>query len=123
MEIVLISLFVFLLLVVFARRKKGFISQGDYGELRVSRILSQLPDGYHVFNDVYLEIKGRSSQIDHVVVSQYGVFIIETKNYSGAVYGSENAENWTQYLNGERYDRGYETFFVVAVENKFRPSK
>ena len=94
----------FFLLVVIARRKNIFISQGDYGELRVSHLLSQLPDEYHVFNDVYLEIKGRSSQIDHVVISQYGVFIIETKNYSGAVYGSEKAEKWTQYLNGERYD-------------------
>ena len=62
------------------------------------------PEEYHVFNDVYLEIKGRSSQIDHVVISQYGVFVIETKNYSGAVYGGENAEKWTQYLNGKKYD-------------------
>ena len=104
MEVFLIVLLVVFLLVVIARRKNIFITQGDYGELRVSHILSQLPDEYHVFNDVYLEIKGRSSQIDHVVISQYGVFVIETKNYSGSVYGSEKAEKWTQYLNGERYD-------------------
>lgn len=104
MEFVFIALLIVFLLVVVARRKTIFVSQGSYGELRVSHILSQLPEEYHVFNDVYLETKGRSSQIDHVVISQYGVFVIETKNYSGAVYGGENAEKWTQYLNGEKYD-------------------
>ena len=89
---------------VIARRKTVYIDEGDYGELRVAQILSQLPDEYHVFNDVYLETHGRSSQIDHVVISQYGVFVIETKNYSGAVYGSENAEQWTQYLKGDGYE-------------------
>lgn len=70
----------------------------------MSHVLSQLPDEYNVFNDVYLETNGRSSQIDHVVISRYGVFVIETKNYSGTIYGSENAEHWTQYLQGEGYE-------------------
>lgn len=104
MEFVFIALLIVFFLVVVARRKTFFVGQGNYGELRVSHILSQLPEEYLVFNDVYLEVKCRSSQIDHVVISKYGVFVIETKNYSGAVYGGENAEKWTQYLNGERYD-------------------
>lgn len=103
MEFVFISLLILLLLVIIARRKTIFISQGNYGELRVSKILSQLPDEYHVFNDVYIENQSNSSQIDHVVISPYGVFVIETKNYSGAIYGSENAEQWTEYLNGDGY--------------------
>ncbi|MBO4306692.1 MAG: NERD domain-containing protein [Bacteroidales bacterium] len=104
MEFVFIAMLIVFIFVVVAKRKTIFVSQGNYGELRVSHILSQLPEEYLVFNDVYLEIKGRSSQIDHVVISKYGVFVIETKNYSGAVYGGENAEKWAQYLNGERYD-------------------
>lgn len=50
-----------------------------------------------------------SSQIDHVVVSRYGVFVIETKNYTGKIYGSENAEYWTEYFNWysrSRFRRG-----------------
>lgn len=104
MEFVFISILVVFLLVFTTRRKTNNISSGKRGELRVSFILSQLPKEYHVFNDVYLDVHGHSSQIDHVVVSQYGVFVIETKNYSGAVYGSENAEYWTQYLNGNSYE-------------------
>ncbi|MBO7489515.1 MAG: NERD domain-containing protein [Bacteroidales bacterium] len=98
----IVILLVFLL-VLFTRRKTIFISKGKSGEIRISNILSRLPDDYHIFNDVYLNNNGYSSQIDHVIISQYGVFVIETKNYSGDVYGSENAEYWTQYLQGEGY--------------------
>ena len=72
--------------------------------MRISNILSHLPDDYHIFNDVYFNNNGYSSQIDHIIISQYGVFVIETKNYSGDVYGSENAERWTQYLHSNRYE-------------------
>ena len=81
-----------------------YVSKGKYGEYAVSTVLEKLPEKYHIFNDVYLENNGHSSQIDHVVISRYGVFVIETKNYSGDVYGSENAEHWTQYLNGTGYE-------------------
>ena len=80
-----------------------YANKGEWGEFAVSTILLNLSNEYHVFNDVYLETKGHSSQIDHVVISQYGVFVIETKNYSGDIYGSEDAKQWTQYLQGEGY--------------------
>ena len=109
MELFLILLLFVCFLVFFTRNKsfsiggggKNIFNKGDIGEIRVSHILSRLPEEYHIFNDVYLENNGFSSQIDHVVISQYGVFIIETKNYSGKIYGSENAEQWTQYLQGK----------------------
>ena len=39
-----------------------------------------LSDEYHLFNDVYICFNDKSVQIDHIVVSKYGVFVIETKN-------------------------------------------
>ena len=41
---------------------------------------------------------GRSTQIDHIVVSPYVVFVIETKGYKGWILGGENAEYWTQII-------------------------
>lgn len=82
----------------------GCLSKGEYGEYAVAAVLDKLPGEYRVFNDVYIESKGYSSQIDHIVISQYGVFVIETKNFSGDIYGSEKAERWKQYLNGEGYE-------------------
>lgn len=36
--------------------------------------------------------------IDHVVISKYGVFVIETKNYRGWIIGNEKSEYWTQVI-------------------------
>jgi restriction system protein len=48
---------------------------------------------YRVFHDLYLprpDGKG-TTQIDHVVVSRYGIFVIETKNMTGWIFGDANS--------------------------------
>lgn len=77
--------------------------RGSIGENKVSSILTSLPDGYFVFEDVYLNVDGRSVQIDHVVISAYGIFVIETKNYKGWIYGSDESEYWTKNIYGRKY--------------------
>jgi hypothetical protein len=73
--------------------------KGPAGESRVARRLSRLPDeDYQVFTNALLPTRRGSSQIDHIVVSIYGVFVIETKNYSGWIHGNENSEYWTQTI-------------------------
>ena len=62
-----------------------------------------MPDGYDVYNDVYIEVEGRSVQIDHVIISRYGVFVIETKNYTGWIYGTDRSEYWTKNMYGNKY--------------------
>lgn len=49
-----------------------------------------------------LQSGGHSTQIDHVVISVYGIFVIETKNYKGWIYGGENSEFWTQNIYGHK---------------------
>lgn len=90
------------------RKKKTTYSSyakvlGEIGEESVASILKTLPKDYVVFNDVYLEIKGYSTQIDHVVISRYGVFIIETKNYTGWIFGNDTSEYWTQTIYENKY--------------------
>lgn len=73
--------------------------KGRRGEARVSRELAKLnSENYSVFSDLLITTSGGTSQIDHVVVSQFGIFIVETKNYSGWIHGSETATNWTQSI-------------------------
>lgn len=79
-------------------------SKGKAGEKTVSRKLGRLPkDEYMVLNDVMLPTAGGSTQIDHLVISLYGIFVIETKNYSGWIYGGEYSEYWTQNIYGNKY--------------------
>jgi len=56
------------------------------------------PREYRVFHDLYVPRADGdgTSQIDHVVVSRFGVFVIETKNLGGWIAGRENEKQWTQ---------------------------
>jgi len=83
--------------------RKGAKQIGDQGEAAVARRLDKLSDKYTVINDLLLVSDSNSTQIDHIVVSYYGIFVIETKNIHGKVYGSGGAEFWTQYLPQEEH--------------------
>lgn len=77
---------------------------GIEGEAAVARKLRRLPSArYRVVNDLMVKTSRGTSQIDHVVVSVYGFFVIETKNYYGFVEGSERETQWMQYANGNQY--------------------
>ena len=52
-------------------------------ENMVHHKLMDLDDNYHIIDDALFLSNGRSTQIDHFVVSPFGVFVIGTKGYSG----------------------------------------
>ena len=73
--------------------------KGIIGESRVSRKLENLNhEEFKVLNDVLLNTSNGFSQIDHIVISIYGIFVIETKNYTGWIHGNENSEYWIQTI-------------------------
>lgn len=73
--------------------------KGYFGEKSVAFFLSQLDkDNYKVINDIILQAGNKTTQIDHIVVSNYGIFVIETKNYKGWIFGNENSRYWTQVI-------------------------
>ena len=78
--------------------------KGDRAEKAVAnRLECRLPAEYKVLNDVYLPLSdGTTAQIDHIVVSRYGVFVIETKNYSGWIFGKADDPEWTQTFYHKR---------------------
>ncbi len=75
----------------------------ERGELHVDHILSSLGPDYTVLHDMVLLSNGYTVQIDHIVVSRFGIFCIETKTHSGKIYGSEKSEFWTQYVGNKKY--------------------
>ncbi len=81
--------------------------KGWIGERVTSRIgLGRLPKtGYSVYNDLYLPRPDAlgTTQIDHVVVSRYGLFVVETKNYKGWIFGSEGGKRWTVSLGRQKF--------------------
>lgn len=75
--------------------------KGWFGEWMACRGLNRLdPEIYRQFQDLYLprpDGQG-TTQLDHVVVSPFGIFVIETKNYKGWIFGSEKQPKWTQQI-------------------------
>ena len=94
----IILVFIVIIYRAFKPTIKGFL-----GEKTVSVILDWLPlSQYMQLNDILLSIDGKTSQIDHIVVSVYGIFVIETKNYKGWIYGKEKDDYWVQNIYGKK---------------------
>lgn len=101
-----VTYIVFILYLIGALFKKLYLPKikGAKGEYVVARRLRKLSKNeYKVYNNIYLKVKGRSTQIDHLVISIYGIFVIETKNYKGWIFGNENSRYWTQTLYKNKY--------------------
>lgn len=54
-------------------------------------------------NNVTIPTPNGTTQIDHVIVSRYGVFVVETKNMDGWIFGDEKNAQWTQSIFGKKY--------------------
>lgn len=78
-------------------------AKGVFGEFVVNALTTTLlPKGeYHLIKDITLPVFNGTTQIDQVLVSKYGVFVIETKNYSGTIYGSAKKKVWTRWRFGK----------------------
>ncbi len=76
--------------------------KGWLGEKKVARYLHRLSEEYIILNGVVLPTNTGTTQIDHVVVSPFGVFVIETKNYKGWIFGGERSTQWTQNIYGQK---------------------
>lgn len=54
-------------------------------------------------NNVTIPTQNGTTQIDHIIVSRYGIFVVETKNMSGWIFGDEKNPQWTQSLFGQKF--------------------
>ena len=83
-----------------ALRHRGRRLFQTLGEAQVSRVVraSFGPPNYHLMNHVTIQLKDGTTEIDHILVSKFGVFVIETKDYKGWIFANAKQANWTQVL-------------------------
>jgi len=87
-------------LAIFAVVIKSAWFKGLAGEFLVN-VFAKLflnKEVYHLVKNVTLPTEDGSTQIDHIIVSKYGVFVVETKNMKGWIFGSEKQKTWTQKI-------------------------
>ena len=99
MKMNMIEILVTIIILIFLLRRYEIRIKGYLGEWYVSKKLNKLNKRkYKVINNLLLKTIKGSTQIDHIVISRYGIFVIETKNYKGIIKGNEYDDNWYQIL-------------------------
>jgi len=95
-----VAIAVILIIVAIIKIKLPYL-KGLIGEKFVSKKLFKLnPVHYKILNDLLLPSSGNlnATQLDHVIISNYGIFCIETKSYKGWIFGNANDKYWTQVI-------------------------
>lgn len=78
------------------------VRKGEIGEYKINIQLDQFPKEYKHLDDIMIKnnkSKTGYSQIDHILISPFGIFVIETKNYEGTIYGGRDRKVWS--VNGK----------------------
>lgn len=94
--------------------------KGYIGESKVSvAAMFGLPRStYTSFRDVTLPVPDGTTQVDHIFVSRFGVFVVETKNMGGWIFGGERDRQWTQvFRNGQK------ARFQNPLRQNYRPGR
>lgn len=112
----LLTQLLWLLLALFAILAFRLLFKGAWGlnrkemlgleaERRLAKLLArQLPEGYsHYRNLVLTSTMGDLTEIDHLVLSPFGIFVIEVKNYQGWIFGNPHQENWVVHRHRRKY--------------------
>lgn len=88
--------------------------KGWFGEKKaaLSMWLTLDEDTYRRFHDVIIPTVNGTTQIDHILVSPFGLFIVETRNGTGWIFGSKDQARWTQSLHGKSF----------SFQNPLRPA-
>lgn len=95
----LILLILGILIEIYYPKFRGFM-----GEFWLKLELKKLPKNkYKLLNDIMIEDEKGTHQIDHIVISKYGIFVIEMKNYYGLILGNQYKEKWYQCLGKNKY--------------------
>lgn len=77
---------------------------GKAGEHWAKKELEKLNDDYLIINDLMIKTKdNKTHQIDHLVISKYGIFVIETKQWNGYIIGNDYDKKWTIIAGKRKY--------------------
>jgi hypothetical protein len=94
---------------------KTVLNKGNYGEFSTYIMLEKLRINKKLITNLYIPLKnGNTTEIDLVMICNFGIFVIESKNYSGWIFGNDNSRTWTQTLpNGQK-----NKFYNPIMQNK-----
>ncbi len=91
------------------------MNKGKYGEYLSFNILEEIKGEHRILTNIYLpKENGKTTEVDLVFMHETGIYVLESKNYSGWIFGDEKSKKWVQSLpNGQK-----ERFYNPIWQNK-----
>lgn len=84
-------------------KEKANVEKGKIGEDYICYLIEKNIDIYYkIIRNVYIPIDGKKTEIDILFITSFGIFVIESKNYNGSIYGSEEDFKWTEYFTDNK---------------------
>jgi hypothetical protein len=99
---------------------------GNYGEFLTFRVLEKLPGNKKLLTNIYLpKADNTTTEIDLAMINEAGLFVFESKNYSGWIYGDEKSKMWTQTLKNRQKHKFYNPIWqnnghITAMKNALK---
>ncbi|SHI07229.1 nuclease-related domain-containing protein, partial [Clostridium grantii] len=87
---------------------KTVFDKGNYGEFLTFSYLEKLGKQNKLMTNIYLpKADGSTTEVDLIMLSETGIYVFESKNYSGWIFGDEKNKNWTQSLQNKQKNKFY----------------
>ncbi len=87
----------------------NYENPGQFGEFATEFALgnNNLPGKYVVLKNIYVPTKGKTTEIDLLMLHEKGIYVFESKNYSGWIFGDAEQLKWTQCLENKQKNSFY----------------
>lgn len=97
-SIILLLILFIVFIIKFLKTPRG---KGIIGEfiVNITAKLKLDKKQYHLIKNITLPTKNGTTQIDHIIISEYGLFVIETKHLKGLISGDKKQKYWTQEIS------------------------
>lgn len=99
--------------------------KGRLGENRIANVLTPMPYTNRILKNILIEEDGMTHEVDLVFICQSGIYVIESKNFSGWIFGGLNQQNWTQTFANQTKNQFYNPIrqnegHIKIVENQLK---
>ena len=94
---------------------RTILDKGNHGEYLTYVHLEKMEGHHRIMTNLYIPQKdGSTTEIDIIMIAQTGIYVFESKNYGGWIFGNEKSQYWTQtFPNGQK-----QWFYNPVSQNK-----
>ena len=94
--------------------------KGKYGEYLSFNKLEKIKGEHRILTNVYLpKGNGETTEVDLIYIHETGIYVLESKNYSGWIFGDEKSKYWMQTLQNGKKEKFYNPIFQNNTHIKY----